>query len=310
MSFSADTKQSLCANDLEASCCIISELAAFISACGSLVFRGLGKYAVDIKLDLANIAKRVYVDLKQIGISPEMRRIASPHFGGRYYYSLQISSQNARFLLQNLGIINDNNELISMGPKYYPSRTCCRKSYLRACFLALGSIQNPSSQYHLELSTQNEVLAKNIIRLAKHFNIIFKELKRKDKYVLYLKSSDEISKFLACIGASKAFMQLEDTKIKKSILNSINRAMNCDSANINKQLRAAKEQIEQIRYLQSKNIPIDEGLVQIVNLRLNNPELSLEQLGTLHEPKLSKSGVYYKINAVKDLYKKTKNSIN
>ena len=177
------------------------------------------------------------------------------------------------------------------------------KALIRGAFLGAGSINNPENLYHLEISFINQEdmeFAKNIIE---KFSIKMKELVSKNKYSLYLKDGEEISNFLALIGANKAVMKFEDIRIQKEMRGKVNRIVNCETANLNKTINAAIEQISAIKKLQKTGEfnKLDENLKEIAKLRLENPDISLTELGKMLKNPIGKSGVNYRLKKIMEI---------
>ena len=141
---------------------------------------------------------------------------------------------------------------------------------------------------------------KNIIE---NFSIKMKELVSKNKYSLYLKDGEEISNFLALIGANKAVMKFEDIRIQKEMRGKVNRIVNCETANLNKTINAAIEQISAIKKLQKTGEfnKLDENLKEIAKLRLENPDISLTELGKMLKNPIGKSGVNYRLKKIMEI---------
>ncbi|NMD38922.1 MAG: DNA-binding protein WhiA [Christensenellaceae bacterium] len=308
MSFSSDVKIELATQVIDKDCCALSELTALVNTSGTLSIRGKGDFAIILKFEQAPIARRTFsLVRKMFKVSPQLKRIKHPRFGGRHQYTITIDSKAAMSLLQMLNMLEQTDnafKIISTYPKYYPKKSCCKRAFLKGVFLGAGSLQNPTKGYHLELVLQSERLSKQILRVAKSVNLDFKQVLRRNKYVLYMKKNEEISDFLAFIGAYQAVMNLEDTVITKGIFNQINRAMNCDNSNINKQMEASDKHIADINFLKSKNIDLPKKLKDVAQLRLNNPHASLEELGAKMKPPLSKSGINYRLKKISELANK------
>ena len=177
------------------------------------------------------------------------------------------------------------------------------KALIRGAFLGAGSINNPENLYHLEISfinQENMEFTKNIIE---NFSIKMKELVSKNKYSLYLKDGEEISNFLALIGANKAVMKFEDIRIQKEMRGKVNRIVNCETANLNKTINAAIEQISAIKKLQKTGEfnKLDENLKEIAKLRLENPDISLTEMGKMLKNPIGKSGVNYRLKKIMEI---------
>ena len=128
-------------------------------------------------------------------------------------------------------------------------------------------------------------------------------MKTKNKYSIYLKEGEEISKFLALIGANKAVMQFEDIRIQREMRGKVNRLVNCETANLNKTINASIEQIAAIRKLQEtgKFNKLNDNLKEIAVLRLENPDMALIELGKLLKKPVGKSGVNYRLKKIIDI---------
>ncbi len=188
--------------------------------------------------------------------------------------------------------------------------TCCKRSYIAGLFLATGSMSNPENGYHLEFVCESKAQAAQTMELLKDFEVEAKEAERKGRVVVYIKEADAISELLTVMGAGLSMMDLENVKIVKGIRNSVNRKVNCDTANINKCLRAADRQIEDIEYLQEhvgfKKLP--DSLREMAEVRLEYPEMALGELGQMMDPPLGKSGVNHRLRRLSEMAKKHRES--
>lgn len=174
------------------------------------------------------------------------------------------------------------------------------KALVRGVFLGSGSISNPKNSYHLEMTLRLQENAKIIETILAKYNIIFKILKKKNDYALYTKEGDEISKFLALVQANQAVLQFEEIRVYRNIRNNVNRKVNCETANLNKTVNAAVKQIEAINYLKKvgKFESLSQSLKQIAELRIEYPDLSLQELGKLLPNPIGKSGVNHRLHAI------------
>lgn len=177
------------------------------------------------------------------------------------------------------------------------------RAITRGLFLGSGSINNPENKYHLEIVIKNK---KNLTIASEIFNklgINIKKMVAQNKYFLYIKEGEEISRFLALIGANRAVMNFEDIRIKKEMRGKVNRLVNCETANLNKTINASIEQIAAIKKLQQtgKFRNLDENLKELANLRLENPEMSLVDLGKLLKKPVGKSGVNYRLKKIMEI---------
>lgn len=177
------------------------------------------------------------------------------------------------------------------------------KALIRGAFLGAGSINDPTNKYHLEINLSNENYCIYIINVLNKFDIKTKKLQKKTGYSLYIKEGEEISKFLAFIGANKAVLQFEDIRVQREMNNKVNRLVNCETANLNKTINASVEQINAIQYLQKTHQfeKLNEGLKEIAVARLENPDLPLSELGKLLKNPIGKSGVNYRLKKIVEI---------
>lgn len=178
-----------------------------------------------------------------------------------------------------------------------------KKSIIKGAFLGAGSVTDPEKNYHLEINFGDKKNAEFILNLCKSYNIEFKILEVNSKYILYIKEGEQISKFLACIGANKAVLKFEDIRIFKEMKNNVNRAVNMETANLNKTIDAAILQIEDIQLIKEKNKFDDmpEELKEVAIYRIENPEASLKEIGESLNNPLSKSGVNHRLKKIHEI---------
>lgn len=174
------------------------------------------------------------------------------------------------------------------------------KGIVRGSFLGGGSLNNPKNKYHLEtvFSTKNN--AEFILDILKQFNIEAKLLERVKSYSIYIKEAEEISKYLALIGAYKAVLEFEQIRVVRETRNNINRLVNCETANLNKTINASVEQIHAIKYLKKigKFDDLSDNLKEIANIRIKNPDANLKELGQMLENPIGKSGVNHRLKKI------------
>ena len=177
------------------------------------------------------------------------------------------------------------------------------KALVRGAFMSSGSVNNPKNVYHLEIVFNNEENAMKIKKALECEEIESKVLKRKNIFLLYIKDGENISKFLAFIGANKSVLEFEDERVIKDMRNRVNRLVNCETANLNKTISSSVKQIEDIKLIKQKK-KFDKLTVkeqELANLRLENPDLSLSELGKLLEIPISKSGVNHRLEGIAKL---------
>ena len=172
------------------------------------------------------------------------------------------------------------------------ARLCIREAFIKS-----GSMNDPNKKYHLEIMFKTKKKAEEMQTLLNNFNINAKVIKREKDYMLYLKDGEEISEFLALIGANSSVIKFEEIRVLKETRNDINRLVNCETANLNKTINAAVKQIEDIKLIKKKrkfsNLP--ENLQEIAELRIANPDVSLVELGKMLSEPIGKSGVNHRL---------------
>ncbi len=184
-----------------------------------------------------------------------------------------------------------------------------QKAIVKGAFMGAGSITNPQKQYHLEISFQEKNNAEYVLNVCKSFGVYLKVLEQEEKILLYIKDSEEISKFLALIGSNKGMLAFEDVRITKEIKNNVNRLVNCETANLNKIVNASVNQINDIKLIQKLNKfdEMPDYLKDIAILRLENPHISLKALGEKLENPIGKSGVNHRLQKIHEYAEELKN---
>ena len=173
------------------------------------------------------------------------------------------------------------------------------KAIVRGAFMGSGSVNNPEKEYHLEINVSNQQNRDKLVNILQTLGICVKTF----QLSIYIKEGEEISKFLALIGAGKAVMQFEDIRIQKEMRGKVNRLVNCETANLNKTINASIQQIAAIKKLQKtgKFQKLEENLKEVARLRLENPDMPLIELGKLLKEPIGKSGVNYRLKKIMEI---------
>lgn len=176
-----------------------------------------------------------------------------------------------------------------------------KKSLVRGIFLGSGSVNDPNKKYHLEILVNNKDTAQYIQNILKQVNIKTKILETNN--TIYIKEGEEISKFLAYIGAQKSVLKFEEIRVMKELRNEVNRQVNCETANLNKTVSAAVIQIEAINFIKKmkKYEELPDSLIEIAELRIEYPEMSLKDLGKQLEKPIGKSGVNHRLKKIVEI---------
>ena len=175
------------------------------------------------------------------------------------------------------------------------ARLCIREAFIKS-----GSMNDPNKKYHLEIMFKSKKKAEEMQILLNNFNINAKIIKREKDYMLYLKDGEEISEFLALIGANSSVIKFEEIRVLKETRNDINRLVNCETANLNKTINAAVKQIDDIKLIKKKRkfSSLPENLQEIAELRVANPDVSLVELGKMLKEPIGKSGVNHRLKKI------------
>ena len=179
---------------------------------------------------------------------------------------------------------------------------------VREAFIKNGFINDPNKDYHLEILFKTKEKAEKIKEIINSFGINIKLTTKNKSYMLYLKEGEEISSFLALMGANKAVIKFEEIRVLKETRNNINRLVNCETANLNKTINAAMSQIEDIKWLKDhkKFNLLDKDLQEIANLRVQNPDSSYEELGKMLLKPIGKSGVSHRLDKIRKIAKEAR----
>ena len=179
-----------------------------------------------------------------------------------------------------------------------PDSQCCRRAFLRGAFLSRGSLSAPEKTYHFEITVDREHAADSVSTCLAGLGLEGRVTRRKGAYVVYLKESEQIVEALKLMGAYSATFELENLRIVKGMRNRVNRLVNSETANVDKTITASLSQMEAIRVIEER-MGLDAlpgSLAALARLRLSHPYASLRELGELLTPKVSKSGVNYRMN--------------
>ncbi len=186
---------------------------------------------------------------------------------------------------------------------FEPKKDCCIRAYLRGAFLAAGTVNDPAKSYHLEITCPGEEEAVHLISLMEQCGIEPKEMERKGAPVIYVKEGQQVRDLLTMMGAPVAMMNFENARILKGVRGNVNRRVNCETSNINKAVTAGMRQVKAIRALDEAGEldVLSDGLYDIAMARLTHPEATLEELGQLVTPPVTKSGVNHRLRKLCEL---------
>lgn len=305
MSFSNEVKKELANVYPAKSCCLKAELSAIIWVDGSLRLLNKKQWALSLTTENAALARKVIKLFSMLYNINGETTIRKSKFSKATNYYVYIPNQPALSnSLVELSVLDKNLNLKLKPTKSLAKSSCCQASFLRGLFLAGGYISKPESKkYHLEMTFNNSYLAQIAQTLMLKFGQAAKTRARNGDSSVYLKSSQAIAKFLTKLGAHFNLLVWENNCILKEITNQANREVNCESANLKRASKAAFELVQAIQVIDSKLglAALPPGLKEFAQLRLAYPQASLNELGQLAKPTLSKSAAYHRANRLKQL---------
>jgi cell division protein WhiA len=300
MSFSKDVKDELSLQISSARHCRLAELAAILSYGGHIVKTG-SKFYLKLQTENLDVARKCFTLIrKTFNINMEISIKLNSHIKKNRIYTLIIKDiKKIANILQatKLSYEDVKDSELGKASQLIFQNACCKRAFIRGAFLYSGSMSNPKKAYHLEIVLSDCDKANQLKDVIQTFSIDAKIVMRKKNYVVYIKEGSQIVDLLNIMEAHVALMNLENVRILKEMRNSINRQVNCEAANISKTVTASSKQIEDIIYIRDSIGfgDLAEGLEEIAILRIQHPEASLKELGTLLLPPIGKSGVNHRL---------------
>ena len=282
MSFSQEVKAELAKRVTSAKHCQLAELAAIMNLCGQYGFDADGNVTIGFQTENEACVKKGFTLLKK---------------------TFNIDSGSVIKKDDLYKIIDKIGDLNGPAKEELYERTCCKRAFLRGAFLSVGSMSDPEKSYHLEFNCDVKAKAEQLQQLMKTFEIDSKIILRKKNYVVYIKEGSCIVDLLNVCEAPIALMNMENSRILKEMRNSVNRRVNCETANIAKTVGAAARQISDIRLLKDRygfqNLPMP--LREMAQIRLDHPDAPLKELGDYFDPPIGKSGVNHRLRKLSEL---------
>ena len=294
MSFSSEVKQELLKQYSKARHCQLAELAAIVAMEGHIDENG----SLYIYTDNSAVVEKYTMLIKKL-FQLDVTRALTKEVTEKILTALKLTENLAiasllesEYSLQGVAV---NGLLLQ--------NTCCKRAFLRGVFLASGSISDPRKSYHFEIVCHTKAQAEQIKEILEFFEGEPKIVRRNQRYVLYLKEGSQIVDSLNVMEAYVSLMNLENIRIEKEMRNSINRQVNCETANINKTVTAAVRQIQDIELIRDtgglERLP--ENLYEMAVCRLENPDTPLKDLGQLLDAPVGKSGVNHRLRKLSQL---------
>lgn len=306
MSFSLDVKQDLLSIPLKGEEIDKLEIESMLRASGEV---GIIPVSLSFSSSNIGIVRRFLTLLKTYyEVDAEIVQRVIDRFDSHNTYT-SVIKKGAEVIINDLNLFKNESK--------YRANLNEEKmnAILRGAFLARGSVNAPQAKsLHLEISLTdgNEILF--IQHVMNNFELNGRVTKRKNLYVVYIKSKDSITDFLYHVGATLIMEKYQNELIKKEAITNAKRGVNLDLANQDRTNNASREQIKYLMYLKY-NFPLetmDQKLLMVMKVRLEHPDYSLtELLEVIHEdfePTLSKSGLNHRLRKLKEMAEKLKES--
>ena len=293
MSFSGKIKEELAEHVAKARHCNLAELTAILHMCGEFEEDKNGICTIRFRSENYLVARKCFTLMsKTFNIEADIVVRKNMTNGSTSYFMRWAGEE----------LLAVKNALVQA--------VCCKRAYIRGAFIAAGSMSDPSKSYHFEIVCNTEKMADYLQGLMIGFDMEAKIVRRKKNYVVYLKDGAGIVDMLNVMEAYVALMELENVRILKEMRNSVNRKVNCETANINKTVSAAVKQMEDIVFIRDtigfEHLP--EGLQDVALTRLAYPEATLKELGTLLKTPVGKSGVNHRLRKLSDMAEKIRDN--
>ncbi len=301
MSFSSEIKEELAGGEIRRMCCVTAECSALSQCLASFSTRGRGAVTLSYACPSPTIAKRLLklfraFSLDNIGIAIREDR----RFGGRRTILLSLTGAEARRMMLHLQMLRRENGVLRYKqiPQRVVRRICCQRAFIRGMFLGCGSVNAPEKGYHAEFRFRDKKKAEFFNRVLALQNLNFAISKRKTDYVVYTKKGAEVADLLATMEAVRSLLKLEDYRTMSQVKQKALRQVNCDNANVSRQVDASQKQLDIISRISilSGLRALPENLEELARLRISHPDYSLAQLGEAMKTKVSKASVsrYFK----------------
>ncbi len=308
MSYSSKLKKELCSVIPLARHCDIAEITALTMYIAKFEISEDKIKSIIFSTESHDIAIKYFTLLAKtfnIGNDIVVRKIDSFSKKGTYRLVLEDEGLIKQILLtcKFPEKFKDIRKEYNVGSSIVLRQSCCKRAFVRAAFLAIGSLSDPQKAYHFELSLGSEKEAESLKKIIEALGIEIKFIIRKKNYVLYLKEAEQISEILRLMEAPLALMDFENTRIVKDVRNSVNRKLNCEVANLNKTVVASLKQVEGIELIREKlgleSLP--QNLKEVAYLRLEYPEASLKELVERMDGKVGKSGINHRLRKLLEI---------
>jgi DNA-binding protein WhiA len=307
MSFSSTAKGELCRTELAGECCELAELSALLHTAGSINISG-GALSLRIDTENAAVARRAFLLVKSLYGVHTKTQMHTNQLKHNHIYSLSIDASSARMVAIDTRLMGDDGIAFGADASFISGR-CCQIAFVRGAFLGGGSITNPEKRYHMEFVCRQQEFADGLLNIIKNLGCPAKMIPRSKSFIVYLKESEAIVTLLTMMGAHATILSIENILVMKSVRNTVNRKVNCETGNLSKTVNASVRQQESIEIIR-KHMGLDKltpALREVAEARISHPDATLEDLAALLGA-ASKSGVNHKLRKLNNIAEQLKST--
>ena len=308
MSFSGEVKEELSRHISSSRHCQIAELSAIVAFLGKIRQEEPGKERLCLQTENEAVIRKSFTLLKKtfnIDCNVDFFKTSGEE-REHTYATLLTDDKQIEKVLQTVKMYSENGIRQARQDGVNPllvKNACCKRAFLRGAFLSVGSMSDPEKSYHMEFVCTHEAQAEQLKNLIKDFQVEVKIVMRKKYYVVYLKEGSGIVDILNIMEAHVSLMNFENYRILKEMRNSINRKVNCETANITKTVNASSKQIEDILLIKDhygfQRLP--DNLKEAAQIRLEYPDATLKELGQMLDPPVGKSGINHRLRRLSEI---------
>ncbi len=296
MSFSSDVKNEIISEIPGSRHCQLSILAVLTLSLAHISYGSGGDIRIRYHTENEALVRMCFTLLKKtIRICADVQI----RWGKTPVYRLLIKGDEAGAVCEMLKIKEGDRVVNSL----LYERSCCRRNFIKGAFLAGGSVSRPDGSYHMEIVCSSEEGAESLRSVIGSFELESRIIRRKNSFVVYLKEGDTIVTMLNIMGAPLSLMDMENARILKDMRNTVNRRVNCETANIAKTVNAAVRQVNDIEYIRDLRGFgfLNRALREMAEVRLAHPDAALKELGDFLDPPVGKSGVNHRLRKLSSI---------
>jgi DNA-binding protein WhiA len=302
--FTEDVREELASAMPPRPCCRRALLSAIVRSAGAFHLHGRGQVHVEVELVAGPAARRAVELLRAAGATCEIRTHREARFGGSQRVDIVCASDAVTLgALREAGVLNARNTPMGRPPRRVVGRSCCRRAYLRGSFIAAGSVSAPRRPVHLELRAHDEAAAADLAGLAAAEGLELRVRDRPSFAIAYAKRLETVEDFLTIVGAPQAAIRLAEGEVVSQARGGANRQANAETANLRRQVIAARRQLHAIAVLRDEGRleRLSTPLLEAAMLREQHPELPLAELAAGADPPLPKPTLAGRLRALVEL---------